>query len=181
MEVQEPRDHGLPSIVQSNYCAHESPAGRILLIGGLIGGVMAATAEDGKRKVLQPSLAEFAFQWFHRVVALYCLLFGLMYWIRLVGFYEGADWRFDLMPVHWQIAASVLAVLFPFAASGLWMLASWGPVIWFLCALIEGTMYIGFPEFYGSRPSLVLSHVLVAMLYVGFRLVIYFQKRRAER
>lgn len=142
---------------------------------------MAAITADRKNKVLRPSLAELAFQWFHRIVALYCLVFGLLYWVRLVGFYEGANWRFDLMPVYWQIAATTLAVLFPFAASGLWTLASWGPVVWFLCALIEGVMYLGFPELFGARPSLVLSHMLVALLYVGFRLVIYFQKRRAER
>jgi len=142
---------------------------------------MAAIAGDMKSKVLQPSLAELAFQWFHRIVALYCLVFGLLYWVRLVGFYEGTNWRFDLMPVHWQIAASTLAVLFPFAASGLWTLASWGPVVWFLCALFEGVMYLGFPELFGARPSLVLSHMLVALLYVGFRLVIYFQKRRGGR
>ncbi len=34
------------------------------------------------------------------------------------------------MPVHWQVATVTLAVFFPFAAVGLWMLASWGPVIW---------------------------------------------------
>lgn len=143
--------------------------------------MMALTAEEGKGKVLQPSLAELAFQWFYRLVALYCLLFGLLYWVRLVGFYEGGDWRFDLMPVHWQIAASTLAVLFPFAASGLWMLASWGPVVWFLCAIIEGVMFLGYPELFGARPSLVLSHMFVALLYLGFRLVIHIQKRRAGR
>jgi hypothetical protein len=138
--------------------------------------------EDGRKDtVLQPSIAELAFHWFHRVVAGYCLLFGLLYWVRLIGFYEGDEWRFDLMPVHWQVAASTLAVLFPFAASGLWMLASWGPVVWFICALIETVMYLGYPELFGARQSLVISHALVATLYGGFRLVIYLQKRGAER
>ena len=77
------------------------------------------------------------FAWFQRVIAGYCLMFGVLYWIRLIGFYRGPLWRFDLMPVHWQVAAVVLAVFFPFAAVGLWMLASWGPVIWFICAVTE--------------------------------------------
>jgi hypothetical protein len=149
-------------------------------LGGL-GAVMSAIGGETRGAGLQPSTAEIAFQWFHRVVAGYCLLFGLLYWIRLVGVHDGADWRFDLMPVHWQIAAATLAVLFPFAASGLWMLASWGPVIWFICAMMELVMYVGFPELFGSRPSLVISHVLVAMLYVGFRVVIAIQKRKAAR
>jgi hypothetical protein len=141
-------------------------------------GAMDETTQEA---ILQPNAAEIAFQWFHRVVAGYCLLFGLLYWIRLVGFYEGDNWRFDLMPVHWQLAASALAVLFPFAASGLWMLASWGPVIWFICATMETVMYLGFPELFGARPSLVFSHALVAVLYVGFRIVILLQKRKADR
>ena len=49
------------------------------------------------------------------VIAGYCLLFGILYWIRLIGFYDGPLWRFDLMPVHWQVAAVMLAVFFPFA------------------------------------------------------------------
>jgi hypothetical protein len=81
------------------------------------------------RRVLGPSGVEVAFSWFQRIVAVYCLLFGVLYWVRLVGFYPGPLWRFDLMPIHWQVAAVTLAVLFPIAAAGLWMLASWGPVI----------------------------------------------------
>lgn len=131
-------------------------------------------------RVLRPSTTEIAFQWLHRVVAFYCLLFGLLYWVRLIGLYDGDNWRFDLMPVHWQIAATSLAVLFPFAASGLWMLASWGPVIWFICAAMEAVMYVGFPELFGHRQGLVISHALVALLYLGFRTVLYLQKRRAE-
>jgi len=133
------------------------------------------------RRILVPSLAQLGFAWFQRVIAAYCLLFGILYWIRLLGFYEGPLWRFDLMPVHWQVASVTLAVLFPFAAIGLWMLASWGPVIWFLCAAIEAVMYAGFPDMFGDRRLIVISHVLVALLYTAFRLAIYLQKRRAER
>jgi hypothetical protein len=66
-----------------------------------------------RRVVLQPSGVELIFAWFQRVVAGYCLLFGILYWIRLIGFYPGSLWRFDLMPVHWQVAAVMLAVFFP--------------------------------------------------------------------
>jgi len=92
-----------------------------------------------RRVVLQPSTTEVIFAWFQRVIAGYCLLFGILYWIRLIGIYPGELWRFDLMPVHWQVAAATLAVFFPFAAAGLWMLASWGPVIWFICAITRPT------------------------------------------
>ena len=135
---------------------------------------------EAERRAYEPSTAELTFGWFHRLIALYCLLFGVLYWVRLIGFYGGELWRFDLMPVHWRVAAVSLAALFPFAGIGLWMLASWGPVIWVICAATETVMYLGFPELFGHRWPIVASHGLVVALYVAFRVVIYLQKR-AER
>jgi len=133
------------------------------------------------RGPLGPSLAEQAFVWFQRLVAGYCLLFGVLYWVRLIGVYDGPLWRFDLMPVQWQVAAVTLAVFYPFAAIGLWMLASWGPVIWVICAATETAMYFLFPDLYGHRLLIVSSHLAVAVLYIGFRLLIRWQHRGAER
>ncbi|MFZ1679735.1 MAG: DUF6163 family protein [Rhizobiaceae bacterium] len=124
-----------------------------------------------------PSVAAMAFIWFHRIMALYCLLFGTLYWVRLSGVYPGELWRFDLMPAHWKLASAALAVLFPFAAAGLWMVASWGPVIWFICAAAEIVMYGAFPELFGAKLSILVSHALVALLYVAFRVALRYQAR----
>ena len=129
------------------------------------------------RGPLRLTSAEIAFMWFQRVIAGYCLLFGVLYWVRLIGVYDGPLWRFDLMPLHWQLAAATLAVFFPFAAIGLWMMASWGPVMWFICAATETVMYLGFPELFGQRWPIIISHACVMVLYATFRLVIYFQNR----
>lgn len=134
---------------------------------------------DEEAVIPTPTTAELAFVWFHRIMAAYCLLFGTLYWVRLSGVYPGADWRFDLMSAPWQVAATSLAVLFPFAATGLWLTASWGPVIWFVCAAAEVVMYVGFPELFGSKPAIALSHGLVIGLYLAFRFFIAWQKRRA--
>ena len=131
--------------------------------------------------VLEPSAVETAFAWFLRLVALYCLFFGVLYWVRLIGFYPGTLWRFDLMPLHWQVAASVLAVFFPFAAAGLWMLASWGPVIWFICAATETVMYAGFPDLFGERWPILIAHGVVALIYILFRIAIYWRKCRRRQ
>jgi hypothetical protein len=133
------------------------------------------------RGPLRPTLAETGFVWFQRLIAGYCLLFGILYWIRLIGVYDGPLWRFDLMPVYWQVAAVTLAVFFPFAAIGLWMLASWGPVIWVICAVTEAVMYIMFPDLYGHRHLIVTSHLVVALLYTAFRVIIHWQRRKAEQ
>jgi hypothetical protein len=133
---------------------------------------------DEPFRIPVPSLAETGFAWFLRLIAGYCLLFGVLYWIRLIGLHDGTLWRFDLMPIHWQVASVILAVFFPFAAIGLWMLSSWGPVIWFICAATETIMYLGFPELFGERWVIIASHLLVALLYLAFRLVIFFQTRQ---
>lgn len=130
---------------------------------------------------LHPSAVESAFAIFLRIVAAYCLLFGILYWTRLIGIYEGPLWRFDLMPIHWQVASVTLSVFFPFAAIGLWMLSSWGPVIWFICAITETVMYVGFPDLFGSRPLIVAAHLVVALAYTVFRVILHLQRRGNEQ
>ena len=72
-----------------------------------------------------PSPVEHILVWFQRVIAGYCLLFGVLYWIRLIGLYDGPLWRFDLMPIHWQVAAATLSVFFPFASMRVIEAAPW--------------------------------------------------------
>ena len=79
--------------------------------------------------------------WLHRAFALAMFVVGVGYWMRLVGFEPGS--RFDLMPVWWRMAAPTLAVLYPVAGIGLWLIAGWGAVIWVLIALVEGVMHLG--------------------------------------
>lgn len=128
---------------------------------------------------LHRSPLDTAIEVLQRAVALSCLVFGVIYWIRLMGLFDGPEWRFDLMPIYWQATAAPLAVLFPFAAVGLWMLASWGPVIWALCAGTEIVMYGLFPSLFGSRPGLILLHVAVALIYAVLRAAIFIGKRRS--
>ncbi len=137
--------------------------------------------EEAVLRALRPTLAEIGLVWLSRVVAGYSLLFGILYWIRLIGFFPGQLWRFDLMPVHWQVAAVGLAVLYPFAAIGLWTLASWGPVVWFICAAGEIAMYGVLTDMFGVRFAIVISHLAIALLYGVFKLVIWLQHRERIR
>jgi len=138
------------------------------------------TEITGQSSVPRESTTELIMRVFLRMIAAYCLLFGFLYWVRLVGYYDDPLWRFDLMPVHWQVASVTLAVFFPIAAIGLWGLTSWGPVIWFICAAVETVMYAGFPDLFGSRPQVVLSHALVALFYLALRVLLHLQRRKAE-
>lgn len=138
------------------------------------------TDDSVELSALRPGLVEIVFPWFLRLAAIYSLALGAFYWVRLIGFYPGTLWRFDTMPVEWQVASVCLAALFPFAGIGLWMTASWGPVVWFICAATETVMYAGFPEIFGRHDLLVASHLVVVLIYVAFRLVLFFQRRKPQ-
>jgi hypothetical protein len=135
--------------------------------------------ETASRPVARIATLDVAYDRFHRVVAAFCLLCGVLYWMRLMGVHPGAAWRFDLMPLHWQAASAALAVLFPFAAVGMWLVAPWGPVIWFGCAVIEAVMYGIYPGLFGHRDWTLAAHAVIGLAYLGFRIALHLRRRRA--
>jgi Family of unknown function (DUF6163) len=142
---------------------------------------MSIAAGDDQLKRREESLTSVAFVWFCRLIAVFCFYTGVTYWIKLIGYHAGPLNRFDLMPVHWQVAASSLAVLFPVAACGLWMVVSWGPVLWVAAALAEAVMYLGYPNLFGLNPVALIAHASVAVLYLVFRIALYRESRLAAR
>lgn len=143
---------------------------------------MNEATRNARVQVPRVSGVELSYDWFCRAVGLICMVMGLAYWIRLIGIYDGALWRFDLMPLHWQVACTVLSVLFPIAATGLWMTVSWGPVIWILAVATEIAMYAGFPELYGARPALVALHVMTVIVFAALRILLAWEAyKRTER
>ena len=116
--------------------------------------------------------------WLCRLVSLPLFCLGLFWWVRLVGVYEGSLWRFDLMPPAWRLAASALAVLYPVAGVGLWMAASWGPVLWVGVALVEGIMHVGFPFTFGNSVTILAGHLFGLALLAALRLVARIEAHR---
>lgn len=137
--------------------------------------------EDDLRQQILPTGAETAFVWFIRLLALYSLFLGVYYWVRLIGLHPGLLWRFDLMPWPWQTAVVALAVLMPVAATGLWLRAPWGPVIWFIGAAIEIAIYSFFARMFEERPFVVAINAICIVIYLAFRIVLFIQKRQAFR
>ena len=119
------------------------------------------------KATLAPSNAEIAFVWFQRAIAVYCLLFGVLYWIRLVGFYPGRLWRFDLMPVllagRWRLPGRVFSLRGNRPVDD----GLLGAVVWLICAVAETLMYVGYPELFGQRLPIVGSHAVALALYAA--------------
>ena len=146
---------------------------------GLALTVRAMVADSAKGP--RPSLTETLFALFLRLVAVGSLWFALQYWAMLTGFSFGGQGRFDLLPPAWKAAYTALAVLFPVAAVGLWLLVSWGPVIWLIAAATEIAMHEVYPSTFGVNRLLVFTHGAVALLFVLFRITLFIQRRRQVR
>lgn len=137
--------------------------------------------EDELRQQIRPTGVETAFVWFIRLLALYSLALGVYYWVRLIGLHPGLLWRFDLMPWPWQAAVVALAVLMPVAATGLWLRATWGPVIWFVGAAVEISIYWIFSRMFEDRPFIAVFNVACIVIYLAFRIALIVQKKRTLR
>lgn len=133
--------------------------------------------EADSPNVPKRSLTETLFMAFLRLVAVSCLWFGLQYWAMLVGYSLGGFGRFDLLNLPWKVAGASLAVVFPVAALGLWMAVSWGPVIWTIAAGGQVLMYGVWTDVFGSNGLTIPMHILVACVYVVFRLALWLEKR----
>lgn len=138
---------------------------------------MAADSAKGPR----PSLTETLFALFLRLVAVGCLWYGLQYWSMLTGFGFSGKGRFDLLPAAWKATSTALAVLFPVAAVGLWLLVSWGPVIWLIAAATEIAMHELYPSIFGANRLVVFTHLAAAFVFLLFRAALFVERRRQAR
>lgn len=105
---------------------------------------------------------------FLRLVALFFLIYAVQYWIRIIGYYDGPQYRFDTMSTAWKTAVAILAVLCPLTALGLWGVFSWGVVVWIAAALIELLMYAVYPEVFGANSTRVTFHLATLAMYLVY-------------
>jgi hypothetical protein len=125
------------------------------------------------------SWLEIAFVGFLRLLALCFIGFSVFYWLRVSGYYEGADWRFDTMSTPWKIASATLSALLPVAAVGLWSAQPWGQVVWTMTVFIELWMYSWFPQYFGSNALVVTFHLATIGLYLILWAIIHYNAKKA--
>ncbi|KAA3507168.1 hypothetical protein EXN24_06940 [Rhizobium rhizogenes] len=125
-------------------------------------------------------LTEILFLVFMRLVAVSCFWFGLQYWAMLTGYSLGGHGRFDMLNLPWRVAGSALAVIFPVAALGLWLGASWGAVMWVLGAGTQIAMYKVWPYIFGANTLVPVMHGLVATIYILFLVAFWLDQRQNE-
>ncbi|MCZ7908703.1 DUF6163 family protein [Agrobacterium leguminum] len=125
-------------------------------------------------------LTEILFLVFMRLVAVSCFWFGLQYWAMLTGYSLGGHGRFDMLNLPWRVAGSALAVIFPVAALGLWLGASWGAVMWVMGAGAQIAMYKVWTHIFGANTLVPVMHGLVATIYILFLVAFWLDQRQNE-
>lgn len=135
-------------------------------------------ALNGEMREVRPSLAQTGFVWFLRIMAIFAMISGLSYWAQLVGLTNQAIPPFDQLPMHWKVPYTALAVLLPCASMGLWMLTSWGIVLWAVAMLLEIAMYGYWADSYVARPNLVIAHAAALAVLCAFFIAVLIQRYR---
>lgn len=134
---------------------------------------------SGERAAQKPqTTVEIAYTWFLRLMAIVAMISGLSYWAQLTGLGAEALPRFDELPLHWQMPWVVLALLLPCASMGLWMLASWGIVLWVVASLMEIGVYGFWADSYVSRPAVVFGHIVALTVMAGILIALGVQHYR---
>jgi hypothetical protein len=112
-----------------------------------------------------------------RLLAVAFLASGLRRWAVLLGpLAPGGDF-FSLKP-EWMVAVGFFAVFELVAAVGLWLLASWGTVVWLIAAITEMVLHTVFRETFGYDPVVVGFHGVTVFTYAV--LTFFYERSRSE-
>lgn len=105
-----------------------------------------------------------------RFVAILLLGAGLARACLILGIGTGAT-SFATLSVPWRAGAVTLLFVDLFAAVGLWIGATWGPVIWAVAIVVEVSMYTLFSDVFGEYPWRIFGHGLLFAVFVAFVLL----------
>ena len=95
-----------------------------------------------------------------RFVALLLLAAGLARAGMVLGIAPG-EWSFGNLEPAWRAGAVTLIFVDLFAAIGLWIGATWGPVMWAVALVVEVSMYTIFAHLFGVHMVRILIHAIL--------------------
>lgn len=139
------------------------------VVGGNAGGKGAPRGARVNWRLLQV--------WFLRLMALGWMMKGLMAWTAILGV-EYLDLRpFETQSVSFQTMTVYFAVIDLVAAVGLWLLASWGGVVWLIA--VASRLVLGF-VFPGVIPVAPWASASLVLAIVVFLLLTWLAERGRE-
>lgn len=112
-----------------------------------------------------------------RFVAMMLLAAGLMRAGLIFGITLDGQ-SFMTLDMHWRAAVLALVFIDLFAAVGLWIGATWGPVMWAVAVLVECTMYTLLADRFGAYPERVSLHLILFGLFLLLSGVDWYRARQ---
>ena len=103
------------------------------------------------------------------------LVAGLLRWATILGFGIPSG-NFLTLSSPVIVATLFFAVADLVAAVGLWLLASWGTVVWMISALTETALYSAHHPQFGRNYPLMIFHIGTVTLYAV--LSAYYERTR---
>ena len=116
-----------------------------------------------------------------KILALFYFYGAVVHYANLLGF---GELPFLQEPLSWQIADISYAILDTFTVIGLWFKTPWGIIGFFLSAVSQLILYIGFPQWFAFNPeqqqllwSMVIFHLVTLVIFFG---LVSFTQRHEE-
>ncbi|WP_181705410.1 DUF6163 family protein [Chthonobacter rhizosphaerae] len=101
-----------------------------------------------------------------RALSFIFILSGLQRWGTILGPLSPSGDFLSLAP-EVMVATIFFSVADLVAAVGLWLLASWGTVVWLIAALTEVVLHTVFKDIFGLDITLIAFHVATVIVYAG--------------
>jgi hypothetical protein len=104
--------------------------------------------------------------WFMRILAILWIMKGLGAWTVILGVW-GASQGFEARPIGFQATIIYFALIDLVAAIGLWMVSSWGGVMWLLAVMSHLILAAFFPGIVTGGIATVAFFVILVVLYLA--------------
>lgn len=138
------------------------------------------TEQDRRKRRPAPLPAETLFDLMSRVLGLIALVFSVVAMARLMGVPGLNPSRFDLMPVEWRTASTMLTILYAAAGFGLWQLTRWGLVVWVTASIMHIMMHSLFTQYFGENLQLIMLIIGLLSTYFTFGFYVYIGRRNRQ-
>ena len=125
------------------------------------------TAHDDAMNPRQNGNLKLVFTGYLRMLASLFLLYGLANWGVVIGLADSNGVNFAHMTTETQIATAFFAVADLVAATGLWLLSSWGVVVWVIALGLDILSHTYYAHIFGENVVSVIFNVLSLLVYLG--------------
>ena len=136
--------------------------------------MVISVADNDEAEAKPAKWVHFAFAAYLRFLAIIFFAASIYVWLRVVGYWDGADNRFDTMSVVQKIFSAIMVVILPVTSVGLWTTLAWGRVVWFLAIALQMLAILRFGDSLALPIEVVYFHLASLLIYAAFQILLYF-------